>query len=286
MTLLKRLSSYTRLMRLDKPIGILLLLWPTLWGLWLGSQGKPDHRIFLIFIAGVFLMRSAGCIINDFADRHLDPHVRRTSERPLASGQVTVWEALFLAGLFIFTSFLLVLQCNTLTIQLAFVGVGLALIYPFLKRFTSFPQVGLGAAFAFSIPMAFAAETGAIPKSAWFLFFTSMVWPVIYDTMYAMVDREDDRKMGVRSTAILFGTRDKWMIGFLQLLFLFLLGMVGLLFHLHFVYYFSLFFVALLFLYQQWLIRNRDPIACFAAFLNNQWVGFLIFIGILLSYPL
>lgn len=284
MQIRQRLPHYVYLMRLDKPIGILLLLWPTLWALWLASAGQPDSKLVFIFIFGAVLMRSAGCVLNDFADRNFDGHVERTRARPLVTGKVTSKEALLLAGLLCSTAFLLVLLCNFLTIALACIGLGLVLIYPLMKRFTHLPQLGLGAAFSWGVPMAFAAETNALSLSAWFLFFTGMVWPVIYDTMYAMVDREDDKKIGILSTAILFDEMDTLVISLLQLLFIAMLVIVGLMFRLHMVYYLSLVVVAFLFFYQQHLIKTRDAEKCLTAFLNNNWVGFAIFMGILLSF--
>lgn len=279
-----RLPHYIALMRLDKPIGILLLLWPTLWALWLASTGKPNPKIVFIFVVGVLLMRSAGCVINDFADRHVDGHVERTKLRPLATGQVSSQEALTLAAVLSGFAFLLVLFCNDKTILLAFMGMGLAIIYPFLKRITHLPQFGLGAAFAWGVPMAFAALTDQVGTKAWFIFLTAMIWPVIYDTMYAMVDRCDDIKIGVKSTAILFNDMDRMIIGLLQVLFVVMLIIIGLMFRLKHVYYYSLIIVTLLCMYQQWLIRQRYPKDCFKAFINNNWIGLSIFIGILLSY--
>lgn len=274
------LSPYISIMRLDKPVGILLLLWPTLWALWLASQGMPDLKLLGIFVAGVCLMRSAGCVINDIADRHVDKYVRRTQERPLAAGTMTVTAALFLFIFLSTTAFLLVLLCNPLTIQLAFIGIGLAIFYPLMKRFTHLPQIGLGAAFSWGVPMAFAAKTGTVPYAAWFLFLACLLWPIIYDTLYAMVDRDDDIKAGVKSTAIWFAKYDRLIIGILQIIFLCAMGMVGYLFGLHPVYYLFLLAAGVLFLYQQWLIRERERPKCFQAFLNNQWLGLLIFIGI------
>jgi 4-hydroxybenzoate polyprenyltransferase len=284
MLIRERLPYYAYLMRLDKPIGILLLLWPTLWALWLAGAGHPDSKILFIFVVGVVLMRSAGCVMNDVADRHVDGHVERTRNRPLASGKVTTAEALMLAALLSLAAFLLVLFCNLLTITMACVGVLLMILYPFMKRFTHLPQLGLGVAFTWGVPMAFTAEMESVPSSAWFLFLTGMVWSMIYDTMYAMMDRKDDLKMGIKSSAILFAGRDKFIIGLLQILFVVMLIIVGLLFHLHCAYYLSLVPVGLLFSYQQWLIKDRDREPCFTAFLNNNWVGLAIFIGILLSY--
>lgn len=222
--------------------------------------------------------------MNDFADRHFDGHVQRTRERPLACGNVSEIEALLLAGLLILTAFMLVLLCNPLTIGLSLIGACLAVTYPFMKRFTHFPQLGLGTAFTWGIPMAFAAQTGSVSASAWFLFFTGVIWPVIYDTLYAMVDRDDDRSIGVKSTAILFDQMDRLIIGLLQVLFITMLVIVGLIFRLHSVYYLSLVAAAMMFIYQQWLIQHRDRQKCFSAFLNNNWVGFVIFTGIFLSY--
>ncbi|RDI48636.1 4-hydroxybenzoate octaprenyltransferase [Aquicella lusitana] len=285
MQIRERLPQYVYLMRLDKPIGVLLLLWPTLWALWLASHGRLDSQILLIFVTGVVLMRSAGCVVNDFADRHFDGHVKRTRERPLASGRVKPVEALVLAALLALTAFAGVLLCNALTIKLAFIGAALTIIYPLMKRYTHLPQFGLGLAFSWGVPMAFAAVTGSVGNAAWFLFLTCLIWPVIYDTMYAMVDREDDRKIGVKSTAILFDEMDTFIIGLLQMLFVVLLVIMGLMFRLHFIYYLALAAVGVLFIYQQWLIKSRDPQACFRAFKNNNWVGLLIFLGIFLSYP-
>lgn len=229
-------------------------------------------------------MRSAGCVMNDFADRDFDGHVARTKNRPLATGQVSTREALALAGVLGLIAFLLVLTCNTLTIMLAFVGAGLAIIYPFLKRITHLPQLGLGLAFSWGVPMAFAATNQKVSMAAWILFFTCVIWPVIYDTLYAMVDRNDDLTIGVKSTAILFNEMDKLIIALMQCLFFVLMIMVGLMFGLHIIYYVALVIAAGLFVYQQWLIKDRTPMLCFKAFLNNNWVGLVIFFGIVLSY--
>lgn len=279
-----RVIQYAHLMRFHKPIGILLLLWPVCWALWLASAGRPHARMLFVFIAGVIVMRAAGCVMNDMADRHIDRHVERTRQRPMATRQVSVIEASVLAFFLMLIAFLFVLLCNALTIRLAFVGAALAIIYPFMKRFTHWPQLGLGLAFSWSIPMVFAATQGAISPSAWFLFLTAALWPILYDTLYAMVDREDDKKIGVKSTAILFGSWDKVMIGFLQMIFILMLIIVGIIFHLADRYDIALTLVAGLFLYQQWLIKDRDPARCFRAFLNHQWVGAIIFAGILSSY--
>lgn len=279
----EKIKHFIFLTRLNKPIGILLLLWPTLWALWLASKGKPHFFMVVIFILGVVLMRSAGCVVNDLADRQFDGFVERTRLRPLATGKVTVVEALIVFLILLSCAFILVLSLNQLTILLALIGVGLTIFYPFLKRFTHLPQVGLGVAFAWGVPMAFAAQTNAIPFAAWILFLAAAIWPMIYDTLYAMVDRKDDRKVGIKSTAILFGKFDTIMIGILQFIFFILLVGVGFIFKLNIIYFSSLLGVVLLFIYQQILIKNRDPARCFQAFLNNQWVGLLLFCGIALS---
>lgn len=279
-----RLYQYAYLMRWDKPVGIWLLLWPTLWALWFAAQGKPNLEIFLIFVSGVFLMRSAGCIVNDLVDQDFDRYVSRTKQRPLAQGTIFSWEAIILAGFLVLIAFLLVLRCNLLTILLSFCALLFTILYPFLKRMTYLPQLGLGVAFAWAIPMAFAAVTQQIEMSAWLLFLVTLLWAVIYDTMYAMVDREDDLKIGIKSIAILFGEYDKGIIALLQIIFIMLLMWVGMLFH-RGAFYFSMLMMTLLFFcYQQWLIKNRDSRQCFQAFLNNHWVGMIIFIGIALDY--
>ncbi|NOX09926.1 MAG: 4-hydroxybenzoate octaprenyltransferase [Gammaproteobacteria bacterium] len=275
-----KLILYVRLMRLDKPVGILLLLWPTLWALWIAADGMPDLLVLLVFAAGVVLMRSAGCVINDFADRKIDPHVQRTRQRPLATGEVSVREALILFSGLCITAFLLVLLMNTLTILLSLGAVVLATIYPFMKRYTHLPQIVLGAAFAWAIPMAFAAQTGEVRAEAWLLFVSAVCWTVAYDTMYAMVDREDDLKIGVKSTAILFGQSDRLMIAIFQILMLIGLLLLGLCNEFG-VWYFSGLLAALaLSIYQQVLIAQREPARCFQAFLNNHWLGLVVFIGI------
>lgn len=280
----RTLPPFIYLTRLNKPIGILLLLWPTLWALWLASQGHPHLSNVIIFSLGVILMRSAGCVVNDIADRHVDGHVERTRERPLASRRVSVLYAIVVFAVLMLMAFLLVLLCNQQTIKLAFIGAGLAVVYPLMKRFTHLPQFGLGVAFSWGVPMAFAAENAIVSSEGWLLFASCILWPVIYDTMYAMVDRPDDLKIGVKSTAILFGHYDRLIIGCLQVLFLTSFILLGLLFQLSCIYYLSLMLVFLLFLYQQWLIRECDRKQCFQAFLNNNWVGLVIFLGILLSY--
>lgn len=279
-----KLAAYARLMRLDRPIGIYLVLWPTLWALWLAAGGFPDADLLLIFIAGVVLMRSAGCVINDFADRNVDGHVRRTNRRPLIIGEVTTVEAIALFVLLSLAAFVLVLFTNKLTILLSFGGVALAFCYPFMKRYTHLPQVVLGAAFAWSIPMAFAAQTGQLDPQIWVLYTAVVLWTVSYDTFYAMADREDDLKIGVKSTAILFGEQDRLITGILQFLFIIAMAIVGQRFDLGLIYQCALLIAGALLAYEQYLIRNRDPNACFNAFLHNNWVGMVIFLGILLDY--
>ncbi|MGL4220996.1 MAG: 4-hydroxybenzoate octaprenyltransferase [Shewanella sp.] len=275
--------AYWQLMRMDRPIGSLLLLWPTLWALILAAQGLPDVHVLVVFVLGVFLMRSAGCVINDFADRHVDGHVKRTSQRPLPAGLVSAKEALLLFVILAVTAFLLVLTMNTLTIQLSFVGILLAFIYPFMKRFTHLPQLVLGLAFSWSIPMAWSAQADALPPQVWVLFLINALWTVAYDTQYAMVDRDDDVKIGIKSTAILFGRWDKRIIGLLQLATLVLLVLLGQGLALGTGYYWGLLVAAGLFAYQQHLIRYRERMSCFQAFLNNNYVGMAITAGILLS---
>jgi len=279
-----RAQQYYLLTRMDRPIGVFLLLWPTLWALWAAAEGLPNWHVLLVFVSGVFLMRSAGCVINDYADRDIDPLVSRTRERPIAAGRVKPNEALLLFAVLCLLAFALVLTMNSLTIKLSFVGVVLAAIYPFMKRYTHLPQVVLGMAFGWAIPMAFAAQTGSVPKVAWLMYVINVVWSVVYDTMYAMADREDDIKAGVKSTAILFGDADRVIIGILQgmvLLGLFLLGQqLGL----GVAYYLGLAVAAALGVYQQYLIRQRQPALCFKAFLNNNWLGAAIFAGLVISY--
>ena len=279
-----RLREYAQLMRLHRPIGIYLLLWPTLWALWLAGNGQPPRGVTLVFVLGVILMRSAGCVMNDIADRDFDPHVARTRDRPLAAGRVSLGEAVGLLAALCLLAFGLVLTQNALTVQLAFIGLVLVLSYPFMKRFHSLPQAHLGVAFGWGIPMAYAAVSDALPLVCWLLFLGNVLWSVIYDTQYAMVDREDDLKIGVKSTAILFGKRDKQIIGYLQLALLVLLIGIGLLNGRGWIYYLGLFVAAWLALYQQFLIRDRKPEECFKAFLNNNAFGLVIFCGLLLDY--
>ncbi len=276
-------QPYWQLARLDKPIGTLLLLWPTLWALWLASAGVPSFSLLLIFTAGVFVMRSAGCVINDYADRDFDGHVKRTSARPLPAGRLTAIRALLFFLLLVLIAFVLVWQLNQFTIYLSVGGLLLAAIYPFMKRVTSLPQVVLGMAFSWAIPMAYGAVAGQLTVTTWLLFLANLVWTIAYDTMYAMVDRDDDLKIGVKSTAILFGQNDRLYIALLQLGTLGLLAIIGWLEQLTVSYYISLLLAAGLFIYQQWLIRHRQRDACFHAFLNNNWVGMLIFAGIMLA---
>lgn len=281
----EQLKQYLYLMRFHRPIGLLLLLWPTLWALWLASNGSPEPQLLIVFIVGVILMRAGGCIVNDLADRHLDPHVKRTQDRPLASNKVSVREALILALILGALSFCLVIwACNLFTIELAILAVGIVVVYPFLKRVTHLPQLGLGVAFAWGVPMAFAAERNHIGTDGWFLFVTAMVWPIIYDTMYAMMDREDDLKIGIKSAAILFAQMDRLIIGLLQVLFITMMIIVGLMFHLHVTFYLALLLVSILFIYQQWLISFADSQMCYRAFRNHHWVGLIIFLGIVFSY--
>ena len=279
-----QLRNYVQLMRLDKPIGIWLLLWPTLWALWLAGEGHPDGGIFVVFVLGVIVMRSAGCVLNDFADRNIDPYVERTKVRPIASGAVTPIEALTLFAALALIAIGLAAMLNRPAQILAVVGAALTIAYPFIKRFVSIPQFVLGAAFGWAVPMAFAAQTGETKQLAWLVFATALIWAVIYDTFYAMVDREDDLKVGVKSTAILFGDADLFVIGGLQLLMLMAFLFIGKMAELGLWFYMSVALAALLMGYHQWLARDRRPAGCFAAFLNNHYIGLIIFIGIVLHY--
>lgn len=280
----ERGRAYVQLARIDKPIGTLLLLWPTLWALWLAADGLPDLWTLLVFVVGVFLMRSAGCVINDYADRNFDGHVKRTAGRPLPMGKVKPREVLALFAVLALISFALVLTMNPLTIGLSFAALLLAVCYPFMKRYIPIPQLVLGMAFSWSIPMAYAAQANALPAVAWLVFLANLLWTVAYDTQYAMVDRDDDLKLGLKSSAILFGRHDKRIIGALQLLTLLILLLVGQLSELGSSYYWSLLAAAALFVYQQRLIRERQREACFQAFLNNNYVGALIFAGVVINY--
>ncbi len=282
----QRLREYVLLMRLDRPIGILLLLWPTLWALWIAGAGRPDALVAAVFVLGVVLMRSAGCVINDYADRKIDPHVARTQYRPLAAGRVQAREALILFVALCLAAFGLVLLLNPLTIMLSVGGVLLAAVYPFMKRYTHLPQVVLGAAFGWAVPMAFAAQTGAVPPLAWLLFVATVLWATAYDTMYAMVDRNDDLRIGVKSTAILFGEADRVLIGLLQAMVLFALALAGKQAGLGALYFAGLTVASGLVIYQLYLIRRRDGAGCFKAFLNNNWFGAAVFAGVALDYAL
>ncbi len=278
------LRSYLQLMRLDKPIGTLLLLWPTLWAVWIAAKGQPDISILIIFIVGVILMRAAGCVINDWADRHFDGKVKRTAQRPLATGAIPQKHALFLFVALSFFAFALVLFLNLQTILFSLIAVGLAILYPFMKRYTYYPQVVLGAAFSWGIPMAFMAINEQVSAVGWVLFLTNLLWTIAYDTEYAMVDRKDDLKIGIKSTAILFGDADKLIIGILQGMVILALLLVGNKEELSVFFDLSILLVVGLFSFQQWLIRQRKTTACFKAFLNNQWVGLVLFVGIVLAY--
>lgn len=280
----ERLQQYAKLTRLHRPIGILLLLWPVLWALWIASEGEPAFNILLIFLIGTLLMRSAGCVINDYADRNYDKHVERTRDRPLATGTVTEFEALVLFTVLISIAALLVLLTNRLTIILAGAGALLAITYPFAKRLTYLAQLHLGAAFGWAIPMAFAATTNTLPPLAWLIFCAAILWAIIYDTEYAMVDREDDMKLGLKSTAILFGDSDRLIIGFLQAIMLINLILIGNQGEMRWPYYLAIGTSAGLFVRQQYLLRERSRRGCFAAFMNNNWVGGVIFAGIGLNY--
>ena len=284
MTFALRLREYALLMRLHRPIGILLLLWPTLWALWIAGQGRPDLKVLIVFVLGVVLMRSAGCVINDYADRDFDPHVERTRERPIAAGRVSPREALVLFVILCVAAFGLVLFMNPLTIALSAVAVLLGASYPFTKRYTHLPQLYLGVAFGWSIPMAFAAQTGAVPPLAWVLFAANVLWVIAYDTAYAMVDRDDDLRIGIKSTAILFGTYDRLMVGLSHTAALGLLVLIGAVAGRGMAYYFGLAVAAGLAAYQQRLIRERSRAGCFQAFLNNNRFGAAVFAGLLADY--
>jgi 4-hydroxybenzoate polyprenyltransferase len=282
--ILAGLLDYARLMRLDRPIGIWLLLWPTLWALWIGGRGKPSPKIFIIFVVGTVLMRCAGCAINDYADRSFDPHVARTRERPLAAGRISTLEALMLFAVLALTALMLALQLNKSTLLLAVVGGFLAVSYPFIKRFLSVPQMYLGLTFGWGIPMAFEAQIEQVPRVGWLLLLANVLWVTVYDTMYAMVDRDDDLKIGVRSTAILFGDSDRHILALLQVMTLLALYLVGRMIHLGLWYDAGLLAGAAFFVYQLWLIRARDREACFRAFLNNNYFGMAVFVGMALEY--
>lgn len=279
-----QLRNYVALMRLDKPIGVWLLLWPTLWALWLAGEGHPDPGVFLVFMLGVVIMRSAGCVLNDFADRNIDPYIERTRTRPIASGAVAPMEAVTLFVALALIAVGLAAMLNRPAQLLAIIAAALTIIYPFIKRFVSIPQFVLGAAFGWAVPMAFAAQTGDTPQLAWLVFGTALIWAVIYDTFYAMVDRADDLKVGVKSTAILFGDADLFVIAGLQVLMLIALVFIGNMAELGIWYFGAVGVSAIIMAYHQWLARERKPADCFRAFLHNHYIGMIVFIGIVLHY--
>ena len=281
-----RLKQYWLLSRFDRPIGILILLWPALWALWVASDGRPDLGVLTVICLGVVLMRAAGCVINDYADREFDPHVARTKQRPIAAGKVKPKEALWIFVVLCLCAFGLVLTLNIFTILLSFIAAFLAASYPFMKRYTQLPQAYLGIAFGWAIPMSFSAQTNYIPLVAWVMYLAVVLWALVYDTMYAMVDKEDDLKIGVKSTAILFGSYDRHIMAFLQLIIIGLLIIVGQMKYLSWPYYGGILVATGLFVYQQKLIYYRDKNQCFKAFLNNNWFGMVVFIGLLIDYLL
>jgi 4-hydroxybenzoate polyprenyltransferase len=283
--LARRLEEYARLARFDRPIGTWLLLWPALWALWIAGAGRPNQKVLIVFVLGVIVMRAAGCVINDFADRDIDPHVKRTRERPLAARRVSPAEALGLFVLLCAAALWLVTRLDPFTVKLAVIGALLTVSYPFVKRVFPLPQLYLGISFGgWSVPMAFAAERHSLPRIAWVVYIAAVIWAAVYDTIYAMVDREDDLQIGVKSSAILFADMDRVLIGALQAMMLFALVLAGRDMAFGRWYYGGLAVAAVLFVYQQWLIRARDPAACLRAFLNNNYVGMAIFIGVLLQY--
>lgn len=279
-----RVKQYWLLARFNKPIGTLILLWPTLWALWIASNGQPDVKVLLILCSGVVLMRAAGCVINDYADRDFDPHVERTKNRPIAAGQVQPKEALVLFVVLCLIAFVLVLQLNLKTIMLSFIAAFLAASYPFMKRYTHLPQAYLGIAFGFAVPMSFSAQTNTIPPVAWILYLVVMLWALVYDTMYAMVDKDDDLKIGVKSTAILFGNKEREIMAGLQFIIIALLIYIGQLQQLSWFYYSGVSIALGLFIYQQKLIFNREKALCFKAFLNSNYLGLAVFAGLVLDY--
>jgi 4-hydroxybenzoate polyprenyltransferase len=290
--LLRRAWGYSQLMRLDRPVGIALLLWPTLWALWIAARmlpgaeragafaPLPSLKLMLVFTAGTVVMRSAGCVINDFADRDIDPHVKRTRGRPLASRRISPQEALGLFAVLVLLALWLVTRLDALTVYYSFVGAALTISYPFMKRFFALPQFYLGAAFGWAVPMAFVATTGTVPRTGWLVFIATLLWSGVYDTLYAMVDRDDDLKLGVQSTAIAFGDMDTMIVGVMQAMVLGAMLLAGRLVGMHWPFYASLAAAALLFAWQQWSVRGRERDACFKAFLNNHWVGMVIMAGV------
>jgi len=283
--LARRVTEYARLMRLDRPVGTWLLLWPALWALWIAGAGRPRPQVLLVFVLGVVVMRAAGCVINDFLDRDIDPHVQRTRDRPLAARRVSPFEALLLFALLLALALYLVTRLNLLTVKLACIGALLTVSYPLLKRFFPMPQLYLGISFGgWSVPMAFAAQSEALPRVAWVLYIAAVIWASMYDTLYAMVDRDDDLKIGVKSSAILFADLDRLLVGVMQAMMLGALVLVGRNLHFGRPYEAGLAAAGVLFLWQQWLIRKREPAACLRAFLNNQYVGLVVFVGIMLQY--
>ena len=281
---LSRIGAYARLVRLHQPVGIYLLLWPTLWALWIAGEGRPDERVFIVFVLGTIVLRSAGCIINDYADRRIDAHIWRTRDRPLATGEVSVRGALTLFIVLMLVGLGLVLTMNRLTQSLALIGAMITIVYPFTKRLVSFPQFALGVAFAWGVPMAFAAQLATVPPIGWVMFAATIAWGVIYDTEYAMADRDDDLKIGVKSIAILLGGLDRAFVAAMQVLFIAALVWIGQSTGLGAWFFFGLAIAALLFLYQQYLIRERDSVDCFAAFKNNAALGLCVFVGLVLDY--
>lgn len=279
-----RIKQYGLLARFDKPIGILILLWPALWALWVASAGKPDILVLTVICLGVVLMRAAGCVINDYADRDFDPHVQRTRQRPIAAGKVAPKEALVVFIVLCLCAFGLVLLLNNYTILLSFVAAFLAASYPFMKRYTQLPQAYLGIAFGWAVPMAFSAQNNSIPPVAWVMYLAVVLWALVYDTMYAMVDKDDDLKIGIKSTAILFGAYDRQIMGGLQLIILGLLITVGQMAQTDWPYYSGLVIAAGLSIYQQKLIFHREKALCFKAFLNNHWFGLAVFFGLAVDY--
>ncbi len=281
---LLRAGHYARLLRLHRPIGIWLLLWPVLWALWIAGDGHPTPLVLVVFVLGVVVMRSAGCVVNDLVDRDIDPHVRRTRDRPIAARCVSPFEGLVIFIILLALALLLVLRLDPGTLKLAAIGAALTVTYPFFKRFFPLPQLYLGVAFSWGVPMVFMAELGVVPRVAWTMLLAGVLWAAVYDTQYAMVDREDDLKIGVKSSAIMFGDMDRVIIAVLQAMMLFALYLVGTSMKFGFWYHVGLAGAAVFFVYQQWLIRDRDANGCLRAFMNNHYVGLAVFIGVLLEY--